>query len=119
MSPPSLYYSFHIVDVEINRKIIWEYVDYFGRCGIPVTVVRNQFKNNVGSTCEYKKIVRCRYSYFYIGPDGNRYICVSKLVRRVRDGIIGYETRSPEMICGEYGWCSACDEVADGRLELQ
>ncbi len=113
-----LYYSVHIVDFENNRKIISDYVDYFQQYGIPITVNRNQFVNNISCTGKFKKAVKCHYKHFYIGPDGNRYICVSKLVRNVKDGIMSYGTTLPEMICDEYGWCSPCDEVADSKIEL-
>jgi hypothetical protein len=47
-----------------------------------------------------------------IGPDGKRYICVSKMVRNQQSGIVPMDTELPSMICDEYGKCSPCDEVA-------
>ncbi|ODS34586.1 MAG: hypothetical protein SCARUB_00321 [Candidatus Scalindua rubra] len=108
----NLYYSAHMVDVESNRKVMADYVDFLKTNKIPVTINRNQIVDNGACKGEFKKKVKCSYNEFYIGPDGNRYICVSKLVRKAKEGIIDYNVKNPEIICHEYGLCSPCDEIA-------
>lgn len=112
----NLYYSVHMIDVENNRKVLNDYLNYFKLKNIPVTISRNQFVNNEACAGKFKKKVKCSYNQFYIGPDGNRYFCVSKLIRNAKDGIIDYGIKNPEIICHEYGWCSPCDEIAEVEI---
>lgn len=94
----------------------------FGRAGFPLLKYDNQFDVNVYGIemCNFKKTktVRCTMDRILIAPDGKRYMCVSKMVRQTSDGPIPLETKLPTMICGEYGLCSPCDEVAEISFDV-
>lgn len=57
--------------------------------------------------------VRCSYDRIMIGPDARRWICVSKMIRNVKNGHVPLQAKLPSMICKEFGRCSPCDEVAE------
>lgn len=93
------------------------YEKKFAEAGFKLSILRNQYQTNLISNdaCSFKdrKKVKCFYDRFYLGPNGKRYICVSKLVRNKKRGIIELNEKNPEIICEEFGFCSPCDEVAE------
>lgn len=90
----------------------------FAAAGLELEVYQDQFLANSNSpaACDgrHLRTVRCVYDRVILGPDGKRWICVSKMIRNVRDGLVPIEQAAvPEMVCGEFGRCSPCDEVAE------
>jgi len=90
---------------------------FFEQNGIHLDIHQDQFLNNSNSpaACDGRSLqtVHCAYDRIIIGPDGQRWICVSKMIRNIRDGLVPMGQRTvPEMVCHEFGRCSPCDEVA-------
>jgi organic radical activating enzyme len=97
-------------DVEAHRKT-------FEDNGIELEILEDQFTNNAHTpaACNHERLqtVRCSYDRVIIGPDGKRWICVSKMIRNCGDGQVPIDQQSvPEMTCSEFGRCSPCDQVA-------
>lgn len=113
--------SHHIIEHQSNgsNDEIRKYKKCFEEAGIDLLIYGNQFiTNNYGtSMCDMKKIktVNCSYDRLIIGPDGNRIMCVSKMIRKTSDRIVSFDTELPMMLCDEFGKCSPCDEVAEIR----
>lgn len=108
--------SVHLIAHHSNAPF-GHYVMKFAEHGYNLKVDRDQYETNLisNNACNFEKKskVKCMYDRFYLAPDGKRYICVSKLVRRKPEGIVDFKKELPEMICDEYGYCSPCDEVAN------
>ena len=97
-------------DIEAHREA-------FTAAGLDLDVHEDQFNDNdnTPAACDHKNLrtVRCVFDRIILGPDGKRYICVSKMIRNVADGLVPMDQReAPELICNEFGRCSPCDEVA-------
>jgi hypothetical protein len=105
----------HAIAQEFSQPIE-PIIKRFADHGFELPIDRNQYEDNIIGidACNFKQTqtVRCRYNRLYIGPNGKRYICVSKMIRNQQDGIIPVSETDPEMICHEFGLCSPCDEVA-------
>lgn len=99
-------------DEDISR---WKRI--FREAGVNLLVYDNQYEVNANSpdACAHgsRKMVRCSMERIFLAPDGRRFICVSKMVRNVQDGVVPLDTAIPSIVCGEYGMCSPCDEVAE------
>ena len=98
-------------DVEEHRRV-------FAAAGLDLDIHQDQFLSNANTpaACSGEKLatVRCVYDRLIIGPDGKRWICVSKMIRNVRDGLVPMDQKTvPEMVCTEFGRCTPCDEVAE------
>jgi len=81
--------------------------------------------------CEYyeassqtnRQKVRCSKKIFIIAPDGNRYQCVSKMLRKKNplENIFDEECKklNPQItsICYDYGACANCDMLGDTKIK--
>jgi organic radical activating enzyme len=81
--------------------------------------------------CEYceassqanRRKVRCSKKIFIIAPDGSRYQCVSKMLRKKDplENIFNEECQklNPQItsICYDYGACANCDMLGDTRIK--
>lgn len=89
----------------------------FRKEGFDLLLYGDQFENNVygPEMCDNKtkKQVECSVNRILIAPDGQRCICVSKMVRKTSDRFVSVDATVPSMVCEEFGCCSPCDEVAD------
>lgn len=62
---------------------------------------------------------RCTIPRILIAPDGQRYHCVSKLVRRDATGIMPLAWPNTTIDCTDATRCLACDSVASERTALR
>jgi hypothetical protein len=97
-------------DVDEHKRV-------FESAGLERDIYQDQFLTNSNSPAacngEQLSTVRCVYDRVLIGPDGKRWICVSKMIRNIPDGLVPLDRETvPEMVCSEFGRCSPCDEVA-------
>lgn len=110
--------SHHIIRHPANGTDaeIGQFVKAFKKDGINLLTYGDQNVVNANSreACAHRiaRTVRCRLDRILLAPDGRRFFCVSKMVRMKEDGVIPRDSTAPEMLCGEYGMCSPCDEVA-------
>ncbi|TAL13847.1 radical SAM protein [Patescibacteria group bacterium] len=88
----------------------------FKKEGVNLLLYGNQYDVNANSpdACAHqsRNKVRCSMDRIFLAPDGRRFICVSKMVRNIPDGAVPLDSKLPSIVCGEYGMCSPCDEVA-------
>lgn len=61
--------------------------------------------------------VVCTLPRVLVAPDGNRYCCVGKLVRRSADGIVDVNMAG-SIICYTPDQCAVCDSIASQRRQL-
>jgi organic radical activating enzyme len=83
----------------------------------PIIIDKDQRKLFESSSKKFKKRVRCQRRIILIAPDGYRYQCVSRMVRRVAplenlltESFSG-ECRTAD--CGDYGYCAPCDGLGE------
>ena len=62
--------------------------------------------------------VRCTLDRILVAPDGNRYHCVGKLVRKEPTGIVPYADGNT-VICQAPHLCATCDSVASQRSPME
>ena len=63
--------------------------------------------------------VRCTLPRILVAPDGQRYHCVSKLVRRDPAGIMPVEWPNTTITCHDATDCLACDGIASDRTAIK
>lgn len=109
----------HVIDTADNQGRLREAMDKFQQSGIPVQVDPDQRLLFPGSLMKSRRSVRCERRVILIGPDGSRYQCVSKLVRR-KDPVGRLDDQTlPEKLevtCGDYGFCAPCDFLGETRF---
>lgn len=85
--------------------------------GFDLLLYGDQFVNNFYglAMCDFKnmKKVVCSRRSMLVAPDGQRCICVSKMIRKTVDRIVPYDATIVKIDCDEFGKCSPCDEAAD------
>ena len=62
--------------------------------------------------------VRCTLPRLLVAPDGNRYHCVGKLVRKDACGIVG-SSDGNTIICQTPDRCAKCDSIASQRILVE
>lgn len=89
----------------------------FRKEGFELLLYGDQFSTNVygAEMCGHKmkRKVKCSINRILVAPDGQRCICVSKMVRKTLDRVVPFDTVVPTMACDEFGYCSPCDEAAE------
>jgi hypothetical protein len=106
----------HTIQHPSNGDVM-EHKRVFEAAGLELEIYQDQFLSNSNSpaACDGReqRTVHCAYDRILIGPDGKRWICVSKMTRNIPDGLVPIDQATvPELICSEFGRCSPCDEAA-------
>jgi hypothetical protein len=65
-----------------------------------------------------KAPVRCTLPRVLVAPDGRRFHCVGKLVRKDASGVVGYSDGNT-IICQKPNRCAACDSLASKRVPIE
>lgn len=109
--------NIHTINHESNGDCD-EHKRTFLAAGVKLDILEDQFttNRNTAAACNHEKLstVHCRYDRVIIGPDGNRWICVSKMIRNRSEGRLPADQKAvPELVCHEFGRCSPCDQVAE------
>lgn len=92
----------------------------FKDAGIKLNLDSDQLIGFAGSNQKSKKKVRCERTIILVAPDGTRYPCVSKMIRKadpmenIIDGQIS--ASSFTSICNDFGYCAACDALGDTKM---
>jgi len=111
-------YSHHLIrDPSNGSETDFEaWRERFREIGVELLMYDNQYQVNASGpeACGFEetRTVDCAMDRVILGPNGRRYICVSKMIRRMDDGLVSLHEDLPRMTCHEYGLCSPCDEVA-------
>ena len=87
-----------------------------------VYIDKDQYLLSPGSSLQFKKKAKCTRRIYLIAPDGNRYQCVSKMLRQ-RDPLgnifeQGLGAEKIDILCHEYGYCNPCDSLGETKIKI-
>ena len=110
-------YRIHAINVMGKEKLHQLCVERLGGQLPPITIDEDQRSLFESSSKKFKKKVNCRRSIILLAPDGTRYQCVSRMVRRVAP----FENLANEPFsgvcrsveCADYGYCAPCDGLGE------
>ena len=111
-------FTIHAIDVMGKEELAKLCRDRLGDYAKNVTIDADQrVLFEASSSKMFRKKVRCQRTNILIAPDGFRYHCVSRLLRRVQpfENLL-YEPFSGanrEVKCFDYGHCAPCDGLGE------
>lgn len=111
----------HAIVTKNQSKTLKELIPSFRAHGLHLAFDYDQYDLFDGSSKKFRKSVVCKREIILIAPDGTRYPCVSKMVRKT-DGMenLVHEQLQDNWIvskCSDYGYCAPCDGL--GVKEIQ
>lgn len=96
---------------EFQRKKWFVYID------------QDQYSLSSSCSMSFRQNVRCTRRIYLIAPDGNRYHCVSRMLRRkCALGNVFQEGLGPAKVtieCPDYGFCNPCDSLGETYIVKQ
>lgn len=111
----------HMIDAGLSKDYIKKSKRVFSNNGIPLMIDEDQYGFFEGSSKKFRKKIICRKKVYLIAPDGDRYPCVSYLIRQRRplENFIKDGLKSPLSItyCNDYGFCAPCDGLGEMSVE--
>lgn len=112
----------HSINHETQKKFIQKSKQLFFESGIDLTIDEDQKELfSDASSQKQKRSVICSKKIILISPDGYRYPCVSKMVRKKNplEHIIRDDLNASKIIssCNEYGYCAACDMLGEVTIK--
>jgi len=112
-------FTLHAIDVMGREKLEKLFIERLGTDFPKISIDEDQRNLFDSSSKKFKKRVRCRRTIILIAPDGTRYQCVSRMVRRVDpfESMLKESFTGPcrEVICNDYGFCAPCDGLGETR----
>lgn len=112
-------FTIHAINVMGREKLEKMCADRLREGAQHIIIDKDQRKLFESSSKKFKKRVRCQRCIILIAPDGYRYQCVSRMVRRVAqlenlltESFTG-ECRTVD--CSDYGHCAPCDGLGETR----
>lgn len=121
LEAPHLTTDIHAIDAEETRELLAEDMEYFRSQGI-VPVMDSDQRVFEGSGQDSLSNAFCCRRIFLIAPDGTRYQCVSRLMRRVQpmENFLR-EPLGPDHnidMCEEFGNCAPCDCLGETAMAV-
>jgi len=112
--------TIHTIEAACPKDELLEMKERFRQDGWDLQLDRDQRILFPGAQMNFRKKVECRRRIILVAPDGNRYQCVSKMLRR-KEPLGNIFDRDPEpeemaVICAEYGCCAPCDGLGETRI---
>jgi|GEM_PF-1405127 glycosyltransferase involved in cell wall biosynthesis len=111
----------HAIDTPENQARLERDLAFFRDHGVRVDLDQDQ-RGFAGSGQPAGRLAACRRRLYLIGPDGCRYQCVSRLMRRdqpqenIFDGPLGPD--SCLSACPDYGNCAPCDGLGETSIGI-
>jgi len=112
--------TLHAIDSARNRHALRYAVSVIETEGFEIKIDSDQSGMFPCSSKKFRKNVRCEKEIILVAPDGYRYPCVSKMVRRqytlenIFTSPLGPEKIST--VCSDYGYCAPCDGLGSVRF---
>jgi len=114
--------SLHAIDSKQNDVVLMKAVSRIESEGFGIKLDQDQSALFHCACRRFRKSVECIKQIILIAPDGYRYPCVSKMVRRKNTlENIFTEPLGPEKvstICGDYGYCAPCDGIGSVKFNV-
>ncbi|MDD3312389.1 glycosyltransferase [Pseudodesulfovibrio sp.] len=113
---PRLALTAHAIEAHENQRTLASDVDHFREQGLPIDVDVDQ-RDFEGCLRDAGRDALCRKRIHLIDPEGDRYQCVSRLMRRDRpmENIFSHPLREDICVdlCPDYGLCAPCDGLGE------
>lgn len=114
----------HTVDTPENREFIETALEQFKEHHITLIVDDDQGEvYDEASSQEFRKSVICSKKLILISPNGDRFQCVSKMVRAADplENIFDGPLNDPLVVrdCDDYGYCAPCDMLGEVKVTLK
>lgn len=112
----------HTVNTPEYADFISKADEVFKKNGIALIIDDDQGEvYDEASAQKFRKDVICSKKLIIIGPSGDRYQCVSKLVRKddPLENIFEEPLRDPLVVaeCDDYGYCAPCDMLGEVKIK--
>jgi MoaA/NifB/PqqE/SkfB family radical SAM enzyme len=114
--------SLHAIDSKQNDDLRMEALSRIESEGFEIKLDSDQSSLFECASRKFRKNVECLKQIILIAPDGYRYPCVSKMVRR-RNTLENIFTAPPgpekvSTLCSDYGYCAPCDGLGSVKFKL-
>jgi len=113
---PRMTLTAHAIEAHENQSTLGADVDFFREHGLPIDVDVDQ-RDFEGCLRDTGRDALCRKRIYLIDPEGDRYQCVSRLMRRDRkmENLFAHPLREDICVdlCPDYGLCAPCDGLGE------
>ncbi|MBI9079214.1 MAG: radical SAM protein [Pseudodesulfovibrio sp.] len=111
----------HAIDAEETRAGLDADLDYFLKKGL--TVTKDDDQRTFDGSCQTAlKTAVCSKIIYLIGPDGTRFQCVSRLIRKDRpmENMLKSPLATEEAVslCPDFGNCAPCDILGQTQMAV-
>ncbi len=113
-------FSVHAINLEGRDRLQAAFAEKLGAGAPHIDIDEDQRNIFPGSSKAFRKMVRCDRAVILIAPDGGRYQCVSRMVRRVapfenlaKDPLSGIRH---VVDCPDFGFCAPCDYLGETKF---
>lgn len=114
--------SIHGILYEKQSKFMHKSADTFKKSEWNLELDDDQYEIFEGSSKKFRKRVQCMSKSILIAPDGIRYQCVSKMVRKVggHENLVHKKFKGPSISqeCFDYGYCAPCDGLGVRSIRI-
>ncbi|WP_419786426.1 glycosyltransferase [Pseudodesulfovibrio sp.] len=106
----------HAIEAHENQQTLADDLEFFREQGLPIEVDVDQ-RDFAGCMRDTGRDALCRKRIYLIDPEGTRYQCVSRLMRKDRpmEDIFSHPLREDICVdtCPDYGLCAPCDGLGE------
>lgn len=121
LANPRFTLTAHAIEAHENQRSLAADVDFFRENGLPIDVDVDQ-RDFEGCLKDTTADALCRKRIHLIDPEGTRYQCVSRLMRKDCPMENIFENRLSEDICvdtcPDYGICAPCDGLGETTMGI-
>lgn len=115
-------FTVHAIDVMGREKLEKMCAERLAGLNVPIVIDEDQRTLFESSSKKSRRRVKCEKSIILIAPDGYRYQCVSRMVRRVApfENLLTEPFSGDRRIveCGDYGFCAPCDGLGETKQTI-
>lgn len=112
-------FSIHAINVQGKEKLKAVCAEKLGTDVPRIVIDEDQRDMFACSSKQFRKRALCERAHILIAPDGNRYQCVSRMVRRVApfENLLSepMTTIRRAVKCPDYGYCAPCDGLGETK----
>ncbi|WP_035236685.1 glycosyltransferase [Desulfobacter vibrioformis] len=111
----------HAVDAPENREFLTQDLAFFRNNGLNIDLDADQ-RNFPGCMQNNAQKAVCRRKIYLIDPEGTRYQCVSRLMRKTQpmENMLTHSLKENICldICPDYGFCAPCDGLGETHIGI-
>jgi len=114
--------TIHAISWDKQADFLKEMVLLFKSHGWDLWLDEDQYELFESASQKFRKKANCKQNIILVAPDGTRYQCVSKMVRRVdaRENLLNEPLKGTwvSCLCSDYGYCAPCDGLSETEIEV-